>query len=193
MKVQFKQSDQSHLIVGVRAFDLYDKRRYALDVLSDVLGGGMSSRLFQKIREVMGAAYYVRSSTDLFTDHGFLSVGAGVEHSKLESVVSAVLEEFKRIKSELVPEKELKRSKDHLTGRFLLGLEGSDALANYYGSQEVSREKILSPEEMMAKIKKVKASEILEVAKFIFQNEKLNLALIGPVKDGVSLKNILKI
>ncbi|MST04269.1 MAG: insulinase family protein [Candidatus Pacebacteria bacterium] len=193
IKIQFKESDQSHLIVGVRAFDMYDKRKYALDVLSDILGGGMSSILFQKIRDKMGAAYYVRSSIDLFTDHGFLSVAAGVENSKLELVVSAILEEFIKLKSKLVSEKDLKRSKDHLTGRFLLGLEGSDSLANYYGGQEVSREKILTPEEIIAKIKKVKASEILEVAKFIFQNEKLNLSLIGPVKDGTSLKNILKI
>lgn len=192
-KIQFKDSDQSHLVLGVRAFDLHDKRKYALDVLSDILGGGMSSRLFQKIRDKMGAAYYVRSSTDLFTDHGFLSVAAGVENSKLELVTTAILEEFKKIKSELVSNEELKRSKDHLTGRFLLGLEGSDSLANYYGGQEISGEKILTPEEVILKIKKVKASEILEVAKFIFQNNKLNLSLIGPVKDGASLKNILKI
>ncbi len=193
IKLKFKQSDQSHLVLGVRAFDLNDKRKYALDILSDVLGGGMSSRLFIKVRERMGAAYYVRSSTDLFTDHGFFSVAAGVEHSKLEPVVAAILEEFRKIKTELISDEEIKRSKDHLIGTFLLSLEGSDSLANFYGGQEVSGRKIMSPKEIISKIQKVKKSEILEVAKFIFQNEKLNLALIGPVKDGSSLKNMLKI
>ena len=95
--VRHKQSDQTHLIIGCRTFSAFDPRKYALDILADILGGGMSSRLFQKVREELGAAYYVRAGTDLFTDHGYLAVSAGVEHTKLNIVIEAILGELKRI------------------------------------------------------------------------------------------------
>ena len=89
--IKHKTSDQTHIILGFRAFDMYDRRRYALDVLEDILGGGMSSRLFQKVREELGAAYYVRASSDLFTDHGFFSVSAGLNNKMVPLVLKAIL------------------------------------------------------------------------------------------------------
>ena len=79
MKLAFKESDQAHLVLGFRAFDMFDERRYALRVLADLLGGGMSSRLFTRIREKMGAAYYIGAGADLSLDHGLLSISAGVD------------------------------------------------------------------------------------------------------------------
>ena len=85
--LKHKKSDQSHLVLGFRAFDVFDKRRYAIQVLSDVLGGGMSSRLFKRVREELGAAYYVRAEADLLLDHGVFGISAGVDRAKIEIVI----------------------------------------------------------------------------------------------------------
>jgi predicted Zn-dependent peptidase len=117
IKVQFKESDQTHLVIGTRAFNAFDSRRYALEVLGDILGGGMSSRLFQRVREELGAAYYVKAGADLFTDHGFFAVSSGVEHGKLKIVIQAILEELAKIAKEPVAPHELARAKEHLLWR----------------------------------------------------------------------------
>jgi predicted Zn-dependent peptidase len=189
--LKHKESDQTHVMIGVRAFSMFDKRRYVLEVLSDILGGGMSSRLFQKVREELGAAYYVRSSVDLYTDHGYLAVGAGVEHSKLKIVISAILEEFNKLKNAPVGEVELARTKSHLCGNLLLGLETSDSLAMYYGGQEIAKKSVSTPEELVAGIGAVTAEQIQELAKDIFKNESLNMAMIGPQKEESELLSLL--
>ncbi len=192
LTVKFKESDQSHLVLGVRAFDIFDKRRYALQVLADVLGGGMSSRLFHRVRQELGAAYYVRAESELTLDHGYLSVAAGVDHTKIEIVMSAILEEMKKMTQELVDEVELKKSKDHLIGNFILGLESSDELASFYGGQEIITRKITQPKEIIKRVKAVRAAEIRAAARFIFEDAKLNLAVIGPYKDSEGFKKILR-
>ncbi|MCL5004669.1 MAG: insulinase family protein [Patescibacteria group bacterium] len=195
--VKQKKTDQTHLVLGVRAFDIFDKRKYALEVLADVLGGGMSSRLFQKIREEMGAAYYVRAEADLLSDHGFLAAAAGIDNNKIEQVIKAILQEFKKMAKKKVDKKELQRAKDHLVGHLVLGLETSDALAGFYGGQEIVMKKMVSPEELVKKIQAVKAEEIQAVARDIFQNNKLNLAVIGPFSvengDKERFEKILKL
>ena len=187
-----KTIDQTHVMLGVRAFSAFDDRRFALEVLSDILGGGMSSRLFQKIREEMGAAYSVRAGADLFTDHGFLAVNAGIDQTKLMPVIAAILEEMKKLKDELVPEAELRRAKNHLVGRIILGLEASDELASFYGAQEVAGEPLMSPQELVEKLEAVTAEDIRAVAKDIFTDDRLNVAVIGPVGDEATLKAELR-
>ncbi|TRZ64243.1 MAG: insulinase family protein [Spirochaetia bacterium] len=187
-----KETDQAHLVVGVRAFDIFDKRKYAIDLLADILGGGMSSRLFQKIREEMGAAYYLRAEADLLSDHGFLTASAGVDNNKVNEVTKAIIEEFERLAKEPVKKEELQRVKDRCVGGLIMGLETSDQLAGFYGGQEVITEKIVSPEETIKKIQAVKVEEISAVAKDIFKSNKLNLALIGPFKEKPRFEQILK-
>ena len=189
--LRYKETDQTHLVLGVRAFDIFDKRRYILEVLSDILGGGASSRLFQKIREEMSAAYYVYADTDLYTDHGYLAVPVGIDNKRVEEILQAILEEFKKLAQEPVEKNELQRAKDHLTGTMLLGLETSDALASFYGGQEIITRQLLTPQGLVKKYQAVKAEEILGVANYIFQNDKLNLALIGPFKDKEKFEKIL--
>lgn len=191
--LKYKDSDQSHLVLGVRAFNIFDQRRFALRVLADILGGGMSSRLFHRIREELGAAYYVRADAEFFLDHGYLEVGAGVDHGKIGTVMHAILDEFSRLRDEVVPARELQKAKDHLVGGLLLGLETSDELASFYGWQEVLTRKILRPEEVVATIQKVGAEEVRRVARQIFTNAKLNLAVIGPQRGPRPLKKILKL
>ena len=181
--VKHKESDQTHLVVGVRAFNTFDKRRYPLEVLADILGGGMSSRLFEKVRNELGAAYYVRAGADLFSDHGYLAVSAGVDHKKLELVIQAILGEMKKLVEKPVPADELQRVKDHLSGRLLLGLETSDDLATFYGGQEVLRMPIETPADMLEAIRAVRAEDIRAVAREYIKASSLNLALIGPYKE----------
>lgn len=189
--VKFKESDQTHIVVGVRAFDTFDERRFALEILAVILGGGMSSRLFHRVREELGAAYYVNASSDLYSDHGYLAAAAGVDHKKIDIVLKAILEEFARFTLEKVPDEELARAKSHFSGRLFLGLEGSDDLAGFYGGQEIIKRQILSPEEVAAKINTVTGDEIMSVAKDIMKNSGLNLAVIGPFKDtGYFEKNL---
>ncbi len=193
LSIKFKESDQGHLVLGVRAFDLFDKRRHTLDVLADALGGGMSSRLFKKVREEMGAAYYIHASPDLYLDHGYLAVSAGVDHAKIDRVIAAILEEFRRISRELVPPQELQRSKDHLIGNMILDLETSDQLASFYGAQEVLLKKILTPDDLIGKIQGVKSGDLRSVARGLFDNKNLNLAVIGPYKDKKIFQKTLKL
>jgi len=191
--LKFKETDQTHLVLGVRAFDIFDERKYALDVLADILGGGMSSRLFQKIREEMGAAYYINTEADFYTDHGYLAVSSGIDHNKIEAVIKAILEEFQKIIEKPIEDKEIQRAKEHLIGRLIIGLETSDQLAGFYGGQEIITREILTPKEIIKKIQAVKKEEIKEVAFEVFQNQKLNLAIIGPFKEKERFEKILKI
>jgi len=190
--LKMKETDQAHLVVGVRAFDIFDKRKYAIDLLADILGGGMSSRLFQKLREEMGAAYYVKSEADLLSDHGFLTASAGVDNNKVSEAIKAVVEEFERLVKEPIEKEELQRVKDRCVGGLIMGLETSDQLAGFYGGQEIITKKIVSPEETIKKIQAVKVEEISAVAKDIFKNNKLNLAIIGPFKEKPRFEQILK-
>lgn len=188
---EHKKSDQTHIVLGLRAFNQFDRRRFALQVLADALGGGMSSRLFVKVRGELGAAYYVRAGADLYLDHGHLEASAGVHHEKTKEVIKAILGEMRRFTKEKMSDAELKRVKDHLTGGTVLGLETSDALAMYYGGQEIAKQEILTPEEIMGKIQAVTAAQVKAVAKDLVKNKNLNLALIGPYKKASEFKKIL--
>lgn len=191
--VKFKKSDQSHFLLGTRAFPVADKRRYALHVLADVLGGGMSSRLFRRVREELGAAYYIRASTELLLDHGHFAVAAGVDHKKIQPVIAIVLEEFGRLAKERVDKRELQKAKDHLSGNLILGLESSDELAGFYGEQEILTRTLVPPEKLIAEVQGVTAEEIKKVARTLFTNAKLNLAVIGPYKRPLPFKKIFKL
>ena len=188
-----KDSDQTHLVMGVRAYDRFDERRYALEVLATALGGGMSSRLFTKVREQMGAAYYVKAGADMYTDHGYLMAWAGVGNERLLDSVKAIVGEFKRLKEEGLSEKELQKVKDYIVGKMMLGLETSDDLAFFYGEQELLDKKLVRADEIAQNIQSVSAQDVLKIAKDIFQDKKLNLALIGPSTDESALRAVLKI
>lgn len=192
VRLKKKSIDQTHVMLGCRAFSAFDDRRFALEVLADILGGGMSSRLFQKVREEMGAAYSVRAGAELFTDHGFLAVNAGIDQAKLMPVVSAIVCEMKKLKDELVPDSELRRAKNHLVGRIILGLEASDELASFYGAQEIMGESLMSPQELVKKLEAVTAEEVQSVARDIFVENGLNCAVIGPVGDESAIKAALR-
>ena len=187
-----RKTDQTHLCLGVRGYSLFSPRRYAQEVLAVVLGGMMSSRLFTKVRQELGLAYYVACESFSDSDTGFLMARAGVDNENSKKAVSAIVKEFKKIKRG-VPSKELKKAKENLKGKMALHLETSDALASFYGIQEIMENNFLTLEEIYDKINKVGAKDISELAKDIFKPENLNLALIGPLEKEKELKKILKI
>ncbi len=190
--VKFKKTDQTHFVLGVRSFDLFNKKNPVLSVLGGVLGGGMSSRLFQKLREEMGVGYYVRAYNDVYTDHGVFQVSAGVDNKRINEVIEAVLEECRKLKNDLVSEDELGKVKECLIGNMKLSLESSDDIANFYGGQELLKREIHLAEEKANEIRKVTAIQIKDLANKIFKNEILNLALIGPFKEKAKFSKILK-
>jgi len=191
--VKFKKTDQTHFVMGVRSFDLFSKKNAALSVLGGVLGGGMSSRLFQKLREEMGVGYYVRAGNDPYTDHGFFQISAGVDNKRVYEVVEAVLEECRKLKNEEVSEEELNKVKECLIGNMKLSLESTDDIAGFYGAQELLKKEIKTADEKAEEIRKVTSKQIQDLAKEIFKNEKLNLALIGPFKEKAKFSKILKL
>ena len=178
-----KKTDQTHLCLGARSYDLFHPKIDAEEVLSVILGGNMSSRLFTEIREKRGLAYYVRTSSEKYTDSGYLVTKAGIPNNAVEKVVDLILKEYRSIREKGIHQKELKKAKDYLKGSLILSLESSDRKASFYATQEILSGKILTVKEKCAKIDKVKVSDIKEVAREIFQKDKLNLALIGPHKD----------
>jgi len=191
--LHFRETDQTHLCLGVRAFDLFHPKRYVQDLLSVILGGMMSSRLFEKIRAELGIAYYINTNSEANPDTGFLFTQTGIDNKNVEKGILTILKEYKKISQERVPVSELKKAKDYLKGKTTLLLESSDAQASFYTGQELLEKKILTPEEIFKKIDQVSQDDILKVAKDIFQPQKLNLALIGPFKDKKTFEKLLKI
>ncbi|MDE2030868.1 MAG: insulinase family protein [Patescibacteria group bacterium] len=190
--IKYKETDQTHFVLGVRTFPLKDPRNVTLSVLSAILGAGMSSRLFIKLREEMGVAYYVRAYNDPSLDHGSFQISAGVNNSRTEEVIKEILQECNFLTKELVSDKELNKVKSLLIGNMKLSLEATDDIASFYGSQELMRKEIQTLNEKINRINKVTANDILKMAKIIFKTDHLNLAIIGPIKENKQLKNILK-
>jgi predicted Zn-dependent peptidase len=175
-----RETDQTHICLGVRGFNLFDERRYVQEILALILGGMMSSRLFERIRTKLGIAYYIETDAFSDPDTGYLVTRAGLSNEKLEEGISEILKEYRKIKREGVSKSELKKAKDCLKGKMNILLESSDAKASFFATQEILEKRILTPEQIFKKIDKVSQNDILELAREIFRPEKLNLALIGP-------------
>lgn len=190
--IKHKETDQTHFVLGVRTFPVGDKRNTTVSLLSGVLGAGMSSRLFIKLREEMGVAYYVRSHNDPSSDHGSFQISAGVNNARCEEVLKEILKECDRLSKDSVSENELNKVKSFIIGNMKMSLEASDDIANFYGSQELMRGEMKTLEEKIKDINKVTATDIKKMAQKIFQTKHLNLAIIGPYKDKVQFEKILK-
>lgn len=193
LAVEFKETDQTHLIIGNRTYNENHEDRFVLSLLSIILGGNMSSRIFMEVREKRGLAYYISTSTEAHSNCGYLATRAGVKHENLELTVKTIMDEYKKISIKKVSEKELQRAKDFIKGKCVMGFEASDEVAMFFIDQEMRKEKIMTMKEIFARIDKVTSDDILRVAKDIFKNNKLNLAVIGPHKNPEKLHKILKL
>jgi len=190
-----KKTDQTHFCLGVRAYDLFHPQKYALALMSIILGGNMSSRLFISVRERNGLAYSIHTSVDNSTDTGYLVTQAGIDHKNLEKSVELILKEYQSMKNIKISEGELQKAKDYLKGTMSLSLDSSDSQASFYTAQELLEEKILTAEEKFKRIDKVSVDDIKKVAEDIFLPKKLNFAVLGPLEETEKqkFKNLLKV
>lgn len=191
IKIHQKNTDQTHLILGFRGYDANHPKRYAAEVLAAILGAGMSSRMFMEVRERLGLAYHVWTSHESYSNRGSLNTYAGVDHSNVEKTITAILKEYRRLTQEEVPAAEFKRIKDYVRGTTLIGLEQSNAVANFVGVEEMITGKPLTVDETFAKIDAVTPKDIRQVAEDMMRPEKLNCAMIGPLKDPEQFRNLL--
>jgi len=189
-KVENKDTEQAHLCLALRGLPLLHPDHYALDLLSVILGEGMSSRLFQEIREKQSLAYDIHSYISYFQDAGALIIGAGVDTGQLPRTVSAVLKELGRLRGGL-PAEEITKAKEMTKGRILLRLEDSRAVAGWLAAQELLTNRVRTIDEVLAIVDSVTAEDMQRVANQLFVTEKLNLAVVGPLKDGSNLAEVL--
>ncbi|MBC7073941.1 insulinase family protein [Candidatus Parcubacteria bacterium] len=187
-----RNTNQVHLVLGARGVNLFSKEKYQQEILATILGGMMSSRLFQEIREKMGIAYYIHTESHSDLDSGFLATSAGLKIEKTEVGIKRILKEYKEIAKTLT-QKELKKAKDNLKGKLSLLLETLDSRAIFYALQELLEGKILTPEEIFSKINRISLSQIRNFANKIFCNKNLNLAILGPFEKKEIFEKILKI
>jgi predicted Zn-dependent peptidase len=190
---QNRKINQTHFVLGFRGINYFDKRRYALAVLDAIFDGGMSSILFQTIRQKLGVAYYIYSTISRSTDYGFWAVAAGIDSNRLEEVVSSVLGEWKKFKTKPIDIKDIKRAKSYITGKLALGLENVHNVAMSFAFQELLKQKIETPSEYLKKIKQVTAHDIQKVAEDLLKSQSLNLAIVGPYKNKQRLQKLLHV
>src|SRR3989344_3594080 len=191
--VEYRKTDQIHIALGVRAFPLSHPLRYAQEVMALLLGGMMSSRLFVEIREKLGIAYSINTGSDTNPDTGSLVTSAGIKEDSLEIAMQAILKEYARLKEETVSPKELRKIKDHAIGQSVIALESSDANAWFYGTQELLEDSVSTPEEVYGNIQAVSAEDIRRLAQEIFQNNSLNLVVLGPFKKKEAFQKLLRL
>lgn len=174
-----KRIQQVHVCMGVPSYSVAHDRRYACYLLNTVLGGGMSSRLFQNIRERQGLAYSVFSELNLFRDTGCLAVYAGTSKENTNRVVQSVLGEFRRLKDELIPAEELRRAKDHLKGSLMLSLESTSSRMANLARQEMYFGRFFSLDELLESIEAVAAEEIQQIAQATLQTDQIAITVVG--------------
>ena len=184
-------SQQSHLMVATKGYELSHPKRYAYRVMTTILGGNMSSRLFVSVREKQGLCYYVRAVPDTYVDAGVLACAAGVDNNRLRLAVSAIVKELALLRDQPVGPEELDRAKQYMLGKMLLGLEDSEEVAEFYGMQDLLEHATLSPDEIEKEIMAVTAEEVQEICKELFTDENLRLAVVGPEKDATALEALL--
>jgi len=168
--------------LGLPGLSLSHPDRFILDLLSIILGEGMSSRLFLEIREKRGLAYAIHSYADHFLDTGALTVYAGVDPKHLPTAIEAILGELNRLK-EKTPEIELTKAKELGKGRLLLRMEDTRSVAGWLGGQELLLGDILSVDQVVSIIDSIQADDLLRVAQELLAGERLNLAVVGPVEE----------
>lgn len=193
--IKHKKTDQVHIGIGFRTVPLGDKRKRVFSVLAAILGGGMSSRLWHKIREDKGLAYYVRAETENYQDNGYIAATAGVDPKRIDEAVKIMIEEFSLFAKGRadVTKEELNKAKEFLKGHLVLELEDSRSVAVYYSTQKTLEEKVKNPDEIIAEIDKVTLEDINKMSKEFFKPENLNLAVIGDFKDPARFQKLLRL
>jgi len=181
-----KKLEQAHIILGFISEGRGYEGRFAQGILSTILAGPMSSRLFIEVRERRGLAYAVKPSLDKFEETGYLGVYAGVDPKKAEEAIRVILDQVHGLASGKYPvsPKELEKTKEYIKGHIALSLEDTMAAGDFFAEQVLFLKEILTPEEIYQKIDKVSIDEVISEAKKLFAKNRLNMAIIGPYTDG---------
>ncbi|MBI4280874.1 insulinase family protein [Candidatus Uhrbacteria bacterium] len=190
--VKFKDTGQVQVALGFPALALSHPRLPTLQVLSTILGGTMSSRLFIAVRERRGLAYSIRSSISGYEDTGNLMIQAGLDKARLDEALRVMMAELRRMRERGVTKEELASAKENIRGRMTLALEDSEMTADFYGKQELHLGKIATPDEKLAKILAVTKEEVAAVAAAICQPSLLAAAVIGPFEDAGRFVKLLQ-
>ncbi len=180
IKIHTKKTDQTHIVMGYRSVGYHHKDAVITKVIASLLGNGMSSRLFEKLREDMGVGYYVNANNASNSDTGVLQVSCGVDSERVGEVLYAIYTELHRLRTELVSDTELNRVKEFIIGNMQMSLESTDDRAYYYGQRHLFGLKISTTSEFVRLIKEVSPRDIKRVARRLITDEQLNIAMIGP-------------
>lgn len=172
-----------HLALGSLGYPDDHKNKYALNLLHIILGGNMSSRLFNEVREKRGLAYSISTAVKFLKDTGMFMVRAGVDNGKIVQALEVILKELKKIRKSGLPEREFARARDFYKGQVMLGLEDTLDHMLWLGESLVVRNRLRSLEELIEKIGLIKREDVVEVARDILAENRYNLALIGPLTD----------
>ncbi|MFC1617774.1 M16 family metallopeptidase [Patescibacteria group bacterium] len=191
IKIIYRQSEQTHLALGFPAYSYAHPDRIALDILSVILGGSMSSRLFEVIREKHGMAYYIRSSISHYKDTGTFAVYSGLDNTRVPKAISLITKEFKKLVNKNISPAELNKAKEYLKGHMAINMEDSENIVNWVNKQYLMTGKLQTINEKMAEIDKVTSSDLKRVAKDVLKASKMNLAMIGPIKDKKKFSKLL--
>ena len=185
LKVEVKETEQTHFSLGFHAFPRNHPQVHALSLLNVALGGNMSSRLFQRVREDRGLAYEIGSQVKRYRDTGLFSVNAGVEHKHLASCLGVVLKELRRVRKEPVSPKEFEQTREYLTGQILFALEDTMEHMCWMGESEMLLGRVEPVEVLLGQIAQVRRQDLNRAARALIRPEHLSLAVIGPVKPAL--------
>lgn len=183
MVLEKRELEQTHLCLIMPSISINDERRFALSALNIILGKGMSSRLFNEIRERLGLAYSISSNVDTLMDTGSMTIYAGVDTKNVREAANAVCEQLSKFKNEPVPLEELRKAKEFSKGRTLLRMEDTRSVAGWLGGQEAVSSKILTVDEVISRMEAVTSEDICKVANELFKPELLQMAAVGPLSE----------
>jgi predicted Zn-dependent peptidase len=185
-----KSLEQAHLCLGVAGIHQAHPKRYVAYVLNTLLGGGMSSRLFQEIREKRGKAYSVYSFSSSYKDVGYLGVYAGTSVESTEEVVELIMKELQKLAAGEMTDEELKRTQGQLVGSMMLGLESTDSWMSHIARNEIYFGQSVTTDEICQRIRGVSRDEVIELAGALFRSDGMTLTLLGDFDDKFQLKNL---
>jgi len=188
-----RDSEQAHICLGANGISITDARRFAFSILNTVFGGNMSSRLFQKIRENRGLAYSVYSFISSYADTGMFGAYVGVDPGKAHEATKLILYEMNRLKKVGIDKPELKDAKEYIKGNLLLASESIDNQMVRLAQSEINFNKHIPLQRVVDKIEAVTADDVIDLAKALFQTDKLSFTMLGPVKDKKPFEDILNL
>jgi len=191
IELKYKETEQVHLGIGFPAYSYFDPKLDAFQILSIILGGSMSSRLFVQVRERRGLCYYIKAQANVYEDTGNLFIRAGLDKNKIKEAVEVILDELNKIKEKGITVAELKLAQELIKGHLILEMEDNANLAQWYARRFILVNEIITPEEKIKQIMKVTKAQVDKVAKDLIKKELINLVAISPFAETEKFKKII--